>query len=177
MNPDTSSGGAAKSQVQVVVEQVEAANKIPQPKTTPETKVVFNSPLNLNREQEGRLIDHALARVESLEKSLGRNNTSQHNWYGSGENETIKQAAGSFMGKRQLYEMTYHNQLDWRRTLIGGIFSESNLTVPMSRRIAQQQISRSVNYFLGTDPWFGAYPVSATDEGVAGITDSQEVRP
>lgn len=134
-------------------------------------KVVFQTPLKLTAEQEDRMVAHALARINTLEHELGRISTSQASWYGNGQNDTVKQAYGSFMGKRQLYEMTFHNQLDWRSTLIGGIFAESNLTVPLARRIAQQQIARATNYFLGTEPWFGAYPVSKSDETEANITD------
>jgi len=162
-----------KSQVQVVAEKMATTKPITSigKKGKNNTKVVFPSPLELTEDQERKLVDHALLRIDSLEKDLGRKNTEHHNWYGHGENATIKDAAGSFMGKRQLYEMTYHNQLDWRSYLIGGIFSESNLTVPMSRRIAQQQIARSANYFLGTDPWFGAYSVGASDDDKASILD------
>ena len=133
--------------------------------------MVFPTPLSLTYEQERRMVDHAEKRIKALEKQLGRDVTSHANWYGEGENQTIKQAAGSFMGKRQLYEMTFHNQVEWRAQLIGGIFADSNLTVPLSRRIAQQQISRAVNYFMGTDPWFAAYPVGKSDEPMAGIVD------
>lgn len=168
-----SSDTSPKSQVQVVAEKMVTAKPIDGigTKGKANTKVVFPSALELTEDQEKALVDHALGRIDALEKELGRKNTEHHNWYGHGENATIKDAAGSFMGKRQLYEMTYHNQLDWRSYLIGGIFSESNLTVPMSRRIAQQQIARSANYFLGTDPWFGAYSVGASDDEQASILD------
>jgi hypothetical protein len=136
-----------------------------------ETKVVFETPLRLTPAQESRMVNHAIARIETLEKELGREGTSHSNWYGSAADKTVKDAAGSFMGKRQLYEMTFHNQIDWRSYLIGGIFAESNLTVPLSRRIAQQQIARATNYFLGTEPFFGAYPVGTSDEKPADIID------
>lgn len=170
---DNSADSPSKSQVQVVAEQMATSKPLEGIGNNAKnnTKVVFPSPLELTEEQEKKMVDHALNRINSLEKELGRKNTEHQNWYGNGENETIKDAAGSFMGKRQLYEMTYHNQLDWRAYLIGGIFSESNLTVPMSRRIAQQQIARSANYFLGTDPWFGAYSVGASDDEKAAVLD------
>lgn len=170
--PDSQSG--PQSQVKAVAEKI-----IPVGTPAPDTqdgerekpKVVFDTPLQLSAEQEHRMVEHALQRIETLETELGRKSTSHANWYGRGEDDTVKDAAGSFMGKRQLYEMTYHNQIDWRAWLIGGIFAESNLTVPLSRRIAQQQIARAVNYFLGTDPWFGAYPVGMSDEQKAGVVD------
>ena len=167
ISPDT-------TQVQAVADKMIPEGSKSQPPLTggekEELRVVFPTPLELSPDQETRMVDYAMSRIDSLEKELGRDVTSHSNWYGEGEDMTVKDAAGSFMGKRQLYEMTYHNQLDWRSYLIGGIFAESNLTVPMSRRIAQQQIARSVNYFLGTDPWFGAYPVSSSDEETASVT-------
>jgi hypothetical protein len=172
MSEEQSEG--AKSQVKAVAELVvPKAPPSPQPEgaNKEKPKVVFDTPLALTAEQETRMIDHALGRIENLEHELGRDTTSHANWYGKGMDDTVKQAAGSFMGKRQLYEMTFHNQIDWRAWLIGGIFAESNLTVPLSRRIAQQQIARAVNYFLGTDPWFGAYPVGKSDEVTADVTD------
>ena len=162
----------AVSQVQAVAEKVITAPKPPLDAGEKEKpKVVFDSPLQLTARQEDRLITHALARISTLENELGRGSTSQASWYGRGYDDTVKQAAGSFMGKRQLYEMTFHNQIDWRAYLVGGIFAESNLTVPLSRRIAQQQISRAINYFLGTEPGFGAYPVSKSDDEPSDVTD------
>ena len=173
MKPNSES--SSKNQVQAVADKLIPMNspmKNPEGGEKEEPKVVFDSPLRLTAEQERRMIDHAINRIDSLEKDLGRKSTSHANWYNRGEGtDNLKAAAGSFMGRRQLYEMVYHNQLDWRSYLIGGIFSESNLTVPLSRRIAQQHISRSVNYFLGTEPWFGAYPVGISDESKAGIVD------
>jgi len=173
MSEQSTSDSGHQSQVKAV-----ADNLFPSPKDPTvgggekdKPKVVFDTPLQLSSEQEKRMVEYAMGRIQSLEKELGRTDTSQANWYGRGEDDTVKSAAGSFMGKRQLYEMTFHNQIDWRSYLVGGIFAESNLTVPLSRRIAQQQIARATNYFLGTDPWFGAYPVGAADEDEARLTD------
>jgi hypothetical protein len=159
------------NQVQAVAEKLGAPHVSPTIEGGDTARVVFDTPLKLSAEQETRMVDHALARIATLEDELGRKTTSHASWYGNGQNQTVKSAAGSFMGKRQLYEMTYHNQLDWRAYLIGGIFAESNLTVPLSRRIAQQQIARATNYFLGTEPWFGAYPVGKSDEAISDVTD------
>jgi hypothetical protein len=171
MSYDAQTG--AKNQVQAIADQIAPSGPAinPQEGEQPKTKVVFETALKITSEQEQRLVDHIIARIHQLEGELGRTGTSHANWYGSGEDDGIKDAAGSFMGKRQLYEMTYHNQIDWRSYLIGGIFAESNLTVPMSRRIAQQQIARASNYFLGTEPWFGAYPVGMSDEAGAELVD------
>ena len=159
------------SQVQAIADKLAPKPIAPSGGEKEKPRVIFESPLRLTAEQENRMMDHALMRLENLEHDLGRNTTSHANWYGRGEDSGVKDAAGSFMGKRQLYEMTFHNQIDWRSYLIGGIFAESNLTVPLSRRIAQQQIARAVNYFLGTEPWFGAYPVGKSDEEGADVID------
>lgn len=164
----------SRNQVRAVADKLIPKN-IPYPDgggSKDKPKVIFDTPLKLTTEQENRMVEHAMARMEKLEHELGRTSTSHANWYSLGEGvDNVKQAAGSFMGKRQLYEMVYHNQIDWRAWLIGGIFAESNLTVPMSRRIAQQQIARAVNYFMGTEPWFGAYPVGKSDVEGADVVD------
>ena len=168
----SSNNSGSRNQVQAVADQIAPKRPLANEGGEKERpKVVFDTPLQLTAEQETRMVEHAMQRILTLENELGRDSTSHASWYGRGENDTIKDAAGSFMGKRQLYEMTFHNQIDWRASLIGGIFAESNLTVPLARRIAQQQIARATNYFLGTEPWFGAYPVGKSDEVDADLID------
>ena len=158
------------SQVALVAQKVAPQNPS-YPRGQNDPKVVFKTALSLDADQEKRLMDHALNRIENLSSELGRQKTSAANWYQQSIGDANLAAQGSFMGKRQLYELTYHNQLEWRRYLVGGIFEDSNLTVPLSRRIAQQHIARASNYFLGTDPWFSAYPVAASDTTPADLTD------
>ena len=152
------------------------ADKVQSPNTeTPpqemDLKSVFPSPLVLTVEQEQRMVDYIDASIEGMCQSLGRNSTSAANWYNSDDTQTQRVGRESYMGRRQLFEMIYANQMEWRATMIGGIFAESNHTVPLCRRIVQQQYSRAVNYFMGTDPWFSAYPVGPSDQKLSELTD------
>lgn len=128
-------------------------------------RVPFPSGYRLTGSQEQALLDHAARRLKELEDELGRGCTGDVNWFES----TDFAASGrrSFMGKRQLYEMTYHNHVEWRPSLLGGVFEDSNLVVPLARRIARQMVARANNYFFGTDPWFAVYPVGVADRELA----------
>lgn len=133
-------------------------------------KVPFPTVYKLSLEQESQLIDHAMERLGQLESELGRNLITTHDEWWANADETIRQGCHrSFMGKRQLFEMIYHNRMEWRKTLLGGIFEKSNLVVPLARRICRQMVARACNYFFGTDPWFAAIPVGPTDDATAKI--------
>ena len=129
-------------------------------------RVPFPTALKLDRQAEDKMMLHAIQRITQLEKELGRTITATHNWF---EREDPEKPVGgrTFMGKRDYFEMTYHNKVEWRRWALGGIFKESNLTLPVARRMVRQMIARAVGYFFGTDPWFAAYPVGKSDNELA----------
>lgn len=128
-------------------------------------RIPFPTSYLLSGQQEKDLIEHALRRLRELEDELGRSCTGDSNWYESIDYSELGRR--SFLGKRQLYEMLYHNQVDWRPHLLGGIFNDSNLIVPLSRRIVRQMVARANNYFFATDPWFAVYPVGVADRELA----------
>lgn len=124
----------------------------------------------LDREQEDELIAHAMTRLLELERESGRDVCGSGDWWGDdsivmreGEMQGVNRPARQWMGKRHLYDKTYKNEVDYRARLLGGIFAESNLAVPIARRITRQMTARAVNYFFGTDPWFAIYPVGVMD--------------
>lgn len=125
-------------------------------------RVPFTSDLILTREQEDRLVDHAIHRIEQLETETGRQFVHQEGWWQDAEN--VISGSETWMGKREKWELMFHNDVSWRPFSLGGIFSESNLTVPLSRRIARQMIARANNYFFGTDPWFSADAEHGNDD-------------
>ena len=159
-----------KTQVGALADKVQAPNADAIPQEL-DLRSVFPSPLVLTVEQEQRMIDYIDTSIISMSRNLGRDSTSAANWYNSDDAQAQRVGRESFMGRRQLFELIYANQMEWRATIVGGIFAESNHTVPLCRRIVQQQFSRAVNYFMGTDPWFSAYPVGPSDEKVANLTD------
>jgi len=131
----------------------------------------------LTRDQEDELIDHAMTRLEQLERETGRDVCAGEWWGKDAQGVEYQDPEGregpqqTWMGKRHLYDLTYKNEVGWRSRLLGGIFAQSNLVVPAARRIARQMIARAVNYFFGTDPWFAIYPVGILDRDRADKAD------
>jgi len=130
--------------------------------------VPFKSAYQLTRDQENRLLEHAKKRLQNLEDELGRTVTSG-DWYQQAEHsgDIGDNPERTFFGKRYLYEMVYHNKVEWRKWIKGGIFQVSNLVVPIVRRVVRQMIARAINYFFGTDPWMAAFPVGEGDRETA----------
>lgn len=137
----------------------------------------FPTAYELNRDQETELIDHAMTRLEQLERESGRQICDGTLWNQDGDGVEYQDMEGkdnpaqTWMGKRYLYDQTYKNDVEWRSRLFGGIFEHSNLVVPAARRICRQMIARAVNYFFATDPWFAIYPVGALDRDKADKAD------
>ena len=139
---------------------------------------VFDSALELTREQEDDMVTHAMRRYRELCEELGRDQTAGSegsnsgggNWYVEGGSQA-QTTAKTFLGRRQLYEMVYHNEVDWRRTLIGGIYEEHNINIPAARRVVQQQIARADNYLFGSEPWVSVAPVGSDDKELANNID------
>lgn len=128
--------------------------------------VPFSSALKLTREQEAKLVNHALRRIDQMEDEQGRVLVSaSQDWYRTSTN--ILMDRYTFMGKRSIYELTHNQRLGWRRYAVGGIFTLSNLHAPFTRGIARQITAQSIDYFFGTDPWFAAYPVGGDEEDLA----------
>lgn len=132
-------------------------------------RVPFPTSYKLTGDQERALIGHACRRLGDLENELGRNQVAGTEWYADAN--TAAAGKKSFLGKRQLYEMIYHNRVDWRPHLLGGIFKDSNFVVPLARRITRQMVARANSYFFGTDPWFAVYPVGQSDRDLARDTE------
>lgn len=136
----------------------------------------FETSYVLNRDQEEELCAHAMQRLETLELETGRDICAGGDWW-KVDGMTLPDPEGNrtpettWMGKRLLYDKTFKNEIDWRPRLLGGIFAESNLVVPVARRICRQMIARAVNYFFGTSPWFSIYPVGLMDRERADKAD------
>ncbi|MEI7532864.1 MAG: hypothetical protein WCK57_00710 [Verrucomicrobiae bacterium] len=159
---------------------VDETNDIPEPDVSDQNgpgMVPFVSPLKLTLDQEERMLLHVFRRKEELEKELGRNMTVGTDWISStmAEEGAKEKARRTHFGKRDLFELTYNNDVTWRAHLLGdaeqNIFATSNLTAPISRRITRQMVARANNYFFGTDPWLAAYPVGAGDAVIADKAD------
>lgn len=129
-------------------------------------RVLFPGDLVLTREQEEAMIDHALRRKQELEEELGRSEVMDPKGLtvpADGDIDSMK-----FLPKRALFEAMFEQKYDWRRDAWGGIYREGqNIHMPMLRRISNQMISRALNYFFGSDPWFGVTPIGENDQVTA----------
>lgn len=123
-------------------------------------RVPFASHLQLTRQQEDRLIEHCIKRLDEMEKESGRDICGVGDWHTN--HEHVERGSRSFFGKRQLFESLYYNDVDWRPAVLGGIFEKSNFVAPIARRITKQMVARANNYFFGSEPWFAASPMGRT---------------
>ena len=124
----------------------------------------FISGMRLSRKQEDDLIDHAFSRLDDLERESGRTLTGDADWFSTLEGNDLTSASRSYLGKRQLFKLIYQNKMEWRPYILGGIFRESNLVIPLARRIVRQMVARASRYFFGSDPWFAAYGIGQNDK-------------
>lgn len=136
----------------------------PAPQNPDAPKVVFPTVYQITRDQETALCNRIQARLRQLESELGRDVTQDIEWWAK---PPVEMADGSmiahhqtFMGKRQLYELMFENKWEWRASVLGGLFAESNHSVPLARRIATQMIARTISDVFGTDPWFSCWPAA-----------------
>lgn len=139
----------------------------------------FPSILKLTREQENALCELAWKHYEDMDKELGRSETDTtgtgfgEEWFNevASDQEEItddqRVLSQTFFGKRLLYELTFRNKLEWRKTVVGGVFKTSNFTLSTSRRIAMQRIARFCRYFFESRPWFAALPQGKSDRKMA----------
>lgn len=138
----------------------------------------FPTSYMISREQEEEICNHAMKRLQELERESGRDVCEGSPFWGDnnvevahGEYEGINRQAKTWMGKRHVYDKTFKNELGYRAYILGGIFAESNLAAPIARRVCRQMTARGVNYFFGTDPWFAIYPVGILDKDRADKAD------
>lgn len=145
-----------------------------EPLSPDQPEVAIPSVLTLTLEQEKRLVEHCLKRVDEIEKDTGRKLVLENSGSEPGADMDFARSMQqqdssnrSFFVSRRLYELLYNLKVEWRQWAYGGIFTETNYPVPMSRRLVQQQISRAKNYFFGTDPWMAITPEGNDDEILA----------
>src|ERR1700744_5610158 len=88
----------------------------------PTAKVPFQTAYALDGEQEAELIKHAVKRMREMEAELGRDQTEGLTWF-----QSFVMSAGTtwrtHFGKRFVYDQIYHNEVEWRKWLLGGIFA------------------------------------------------------
>lgn len=110
--------------------------------------------------------------LRALDQEMARTETDVANaqyaqgWHNSqDESPDRERLSKTFFGKRMLFELTYQNELDWRKYIAGTIFQQSNLTLSTSRRITNQRIARFTKYFFEVRPWWAAVPQNTANAG------------
>lgn len=171
-----------KTQAQRLREKLAQAAKEPVKRAPGELRVILPSPLSRRIEAiaeasgqgttpeslEKELLAHCQDRLRTLSDQQGRADYGRGDYFTRNSVEGLRTNAISFMGRQHLAHLVYQGQFDWRRFVLGGIWTETNLHFPITRRIIQQQIARAANYFTGTSPWFSCYDVNAVpDSGAA----------
>jgi hypothetical protein len=116
-------------------------------------KVIIPSELTLTFEQEERMLAHFRNRLQDLESDLGRTDFQSQDWL-TMPTLDIRQSSQSFMGRRHLAHMVAQQRMEWRPYLLGGLYKESNLHLPITARIITQQSARAQKSFFGTAPYF-----------------------
>jgi hypothetical protein len=142
------------------------AEKLPNPDRSlsgDKPKVVFPSALTLTTEQEEGLLLHAKKRLQELSDDLGRPTFECPHHEPKWNLKMLSDSIRTFMGRQYFAHLMYHGRVDWRATDQDSIYAESNLHLPLSRRILSQQIARAIGYITGTEPWWSAYDVGSED--------------
>lgn len=145
------------------------ANTLPpetRQRTGNEPNVLFPSDLTLTKEQEDAVMQKAKQWLDTLSRDLGRPTFDTANHEPTWSQNNLMTALPTFMGKQYFSHLMYHGRVDWRVYLDNGktIYADTNLHLPLSRRILQQQIARACSYYTGTDPWFQVYDNRSDDQ-------------
>lgn len=160
----------SKSQVEDFLSKAEPLVNPPEaePASPNQPKVPFQSNLRLTAEQEKRLLDHAFTRYKTLSSELGRDQTLSPIWYTAATAmsnpvlgaQGLMPAGDTFLGKRSRFDATFLNDVSYRPFTMPSpnIFQDSNIAVPLVRRICRQMIARAKNAFFGAEPWFSVGP-------------------
>lgn len=158
-----------------VLDQMHAASLAAQPPGAPapaadqnQPKVAFPTDLKLTADQEKKMIEHAFERMGAIGNELGRDSTIQPTWWMNNPSaltsalasQGLAKIGDTFFGKRSRWDASFMGDVSWRPYVMGPetIFSSSNITVPLTRRICAQMIAKAKNAFFGTDPWFSVDP-------------------
>lgn len=131
-----------------------------------EPQVIIPSALKLTREQEDRLMRHAKQRFDDLSKELGRADYEAANYLQT-PMAALRTSYASHLGKRHLSHLIFSQQMEWREYVLGGLYKESNVHLPITTRAVSQQIARANKSFFGTSPFFSVSGLSQDDEAFA----------
>lgn len=140
------------------------ADKLPPPESrrSGQARVIIPSPLGLDEEQEKQLLDRARTRLEDMETELGRveyetPGSTGPSWTQLGSN------LGKHFARRFLAHLIYSQNMDWREYILGGLYADSNVHLPITARLVGQQIARANKGIYGTSPYFAISGMVASE--------------
>ena len=156
------------------IEELEGNLPPPKAEDPGKPRMPFKSALELTREQEDALVQHALQRRRQIAGQLGKHEEGAHgggNITGS-KDFPITCEPESFFGKRQKFMARYYNHVEDRKLTLPSpnVYEHSNVTASLSQRIVRQMIAKSNRYFFGApndSEWFATEPVGAEDAKAA----------
>lgn len=143
----------------------------PQVPDAESAQVIIPSPLKLTLEQEKRLLHHCATRFQELSSELGRYDYESPT-YAASPVATLQRALVTFFGKRHLANLIIQQRMDWRAYVLGGIYAETNIHLPITARIVGQQVARANKTFFGTSPYFAVNGLSADSDILAADVDA-----
>lgn len=139
-------------------------------------RVPIRTSYKITREQETALCHHIHTSLSAIEDELGRSEAmDEESWH----KHILVDARGErrsdrlFMPTRVMFQMMFNNRWEWRPSSLPSpnIFEQSNLSLPVARRITRQLIGKAIKNFFSSDPWISAYPLGPTDEELARAID------
>lgn len=122
-------------------------NLVDQPLAIKSSEDVVHQPpyssLILTETQERKIVDRLCKKIEETQRE-------RRDW----------------VERRGTYVAQHHNDFEWR-VKEGNIFSKSNLTFNLSRRITTAVAAQLIRGFVGKDPYFSVKSVGSEDEELA----------
>lgn len=163
-----------QDQIETLLDKAGSSKVTPFPVPHDQPQVSFKSSLRLTREQEERLVEHVLARIDELENEFSRH---KEGIGGNIDDSLVESAAArsalglqsrheEWLTKRQRYYNRFYNHLE-DRVVPNTIYADSNLTASLSQRICFQMKGRMAKDYFGGDPWFAVSPVGDDDQQLA----------
>lgn len=140
------------------------ADKLPPPESRKEGQpnVIIPSPLVITEEQETNLIERAKTRLQEMKDELGRSEydhpgSTGPSWTQLGSN------LGKHFARRYLSHLIYSQNMEWREYILGGLYEDSNVHLPITTRLVGQQIARANKGMYGTSPYFAISGMVASE--------------
>lgn len=149
-------------------------------------KVIIPSALSAQFEQKGEdgpglekdMLEHAMNRLRDMTTELGRDMDygDSTGWLAAAASRVRTSTGLPFFAKRQLSHLIYAQRMEWRAIMLGGLWKESNIHLPQTKRFVSQQVARTTNHFFGSTPWVSVQPVANGISNPAEVMDQDLIK-